>query len=57
MMGNRQELFKQETVKASNVGGTLARLSRYFAPYWYMVLLALAVIILSNWMNVITPIL
>jgi ATP-binding cassette subfamily B protein len=55
MMGNRQELFKQETVKASNVGGTLARLSRYFAPYWYMVLLALAVIILSNWMNVTTP--
>ena len=55
MMGNRQELFKQETVKASNVGGTLARLVRYFTPYWYMVLFALAVMITSTWMNVTTP--
>jgi len=57
MMGNRQELFKQETVKATNVGGTLARLTRYFAPYWYMVLFALAVMIASTWMNVTTPVL
>jgi len=55
MMGNRQDLFKQETVKASNVRATLARLGRYFAPYWYMVFLALAVIIASTWMNVTTP--
>src|SRR5262245_24321472 len=55
MMGNRQELFKQETVKASNVGVTLARLVRYFAPYWYMVVFALTVMIISNWMTVTTP--
>ena len=57
MMGNRTDLFKQETLKASNVGATLARLSRYFAPYWYMVALALAVMIVSTWMNVTTPVL
>jgi ATP-binding cassette subfamily B protein len=55
MMGNRQELFKQETVIARNVRGTLVRLLRYFAPYWYMVVLALAVMITSTWMTVTTP--
>lgn len=55
MMGNRQELFKQETVIARNVRATLARLLRYFAPYWYMVVLALVVMIASTWMTVTTP--
>src|SRR5262245_46272261 len=57
MMGNRQELFKQETIKASNVGSTLARLVRYFSPYWYMVVFALVVMITSTWLNVTTPVL
>ncbi|MCC7187365.1 MAG: ABC transporter ATP-binding protein [Anaerolineales bacterium] len=54
-MGNRQELFKQETVVARNVRATLVRLLRYFAPYWYMVVLALAVMLTSAWMTVTTP--
>lgn len=57
MMGNRQDLFKQETVVARNVRATLMRLLRYFAPYWYMVVFALAVMIASTWMTVTTPVL
>ncbi len=57
MMGSRQELFKQETVVAQDVRGTLIRLIRYFAPYWYMILFALIVMLASTWMTVTTPLL
>ncbi len=55
MMGNRNELFKQETIKASNLGGTLARLGKYFGKFWYTLTLALLLITISTWTQVITP--
>jgi len=55
MMGNRPDLFKQETLKASNLGGTLARLGGYFGKFWYMLVFALLLITISTWTQVITP--
>jgi ATP-binding cassette subfamily B protein len=55
MMGNRAELFKQETLKASNLSGTLTRLGGYFGRFWYMLLIVLALITISTWTQVITP--
>src|SRR5215813_4163388 len=54
MMMNR-DLFKQETMKAGNLSGTLARLSEYFGKFWYMLLFVLVLISISTWTQVITP--
>jgi ATP-binding cassette, subfamily B, multidrug efflux pump len=54
MMMNR-DLFKQETMKAGNLGGTLARLGEYFGKFWYMLLFVLVLISISTWTQVITP--
>ncbi|HJS19982.1 MAG TPA: ABC transporter ATP-binding protein [Anaerolineales bacterium] len=53
MMG--RDLFKQETLKASNVGATLARLGGYFGKFWYMLVIVLLLIFVSTWTQVITP--
>src|SRR5262245_25067526 len=56
MMFNRGgELFKQETLKASNLNSTLARLGGYFGKFWYMLLVVLALITISTWTQVISP--
>ena len=55
MMGNRGELFKQETLKPKNLSNTLARLGGYFGRFWYMILIVLALITISTWTQVITP--
>ena len=55
MMGNRSELFKQETLKADNVSNTLARLGGYFGKFWYMIIFALLLVTLSTWTQVINP--
>ena len=53
-MMNR-DLFKQETLKANNVGATLARLGGYFRRFWLMLLLVLVLIFVATWTQVITP--
>ena len=54
-MGNRPDLFKQETLKPKNLSNTLARLGGYFSRFWYMLIVVLALITLSTWTQVITP--
>ena len=54
MMMNR-DIFKQETLKATNLGNTLARLGSYFGKFWYTILIVLALITISTWTQVITP--
>ena len=53
-MMNR-DLFKQETLKANNVGSTLARLGGYFRRFWHMLLIVLVLIFVATWTQVITP--
>ena len=55
MMGNRPELFKQETLKPKNLSHTLARLGSYFGRFWYVLIIVLALITISTWTQVITP--
>jgi ATP-binding cassette subfamily B multidrug efflux pump len=59
MMGGGMQqmrgLLSQDSHKAGNVGATLARLGRYFGQYWYMLVLALVLVIISTWAQVTTP--
>ena len=55
MHGRAGGLLNQETIKPRNLGETLARLGRYFAQYWYMILLAVLFVIVSTWTQVTTP--
>src|SRR5215204_5297268 len=54
MMMNR-DIFKQETLKATNLSSTLVRLGSYFGRFWYTILIVLALITISTWTQVITP--
>ncbi|MEJ5222982.1 MAG: ABC transporter ATP-binding protein [Anaerolineales bacterium] len=55
MHGGRNELFKQDALKARNLGGTLARLGRYFGQFWYMLVLAVILVFAATWAQVTTP--
>jgi ATP-binding cassette subfamily B protein len=48
-------LLDQDSRKAGNVGGTLARLGRYFGKFWYMIVLAMLLVVISTWAQVTTP--
>jgi ATP-binding cassette subfamily B protein len=48
-------MMGQETLKPRDLGGTLARFGRYFRPYWLILLLALVLVILATWSQVVTP--
>jgi ATP-binding cassette subfamily B protein len=50
-----RRLMSQENVKPKNVGSTLARFGRYFRPFWGVLVLVLAVIIVSTWTQVSVP--
>lgn len=54
MMMNR-DLFKSDTNKARNLGETLARFGKYFGKFWYVLVLALILIVVSTWTQVTTP--
>lgn len=51
----RMDLLKQETVKPTNVWNTLARFGKYFGRFWYVLLLAVVLIIVSTWTQVMSP--
>ncbi|HMN30096.1 MAG TPA: ABC transporter ATP-binding protein, partial [Caldilineaceae bacterium] len=55
MMGGPQRMLQQETSKPRSVGMTLRRLGRYFAPYWLLLLVALALLVANAWVQVVTP--
>ncbi|HSL30008.1 MAG TPA: ABC transporter ATP-binding protein [Anaerolineales bacterium] len=48
-------MLNRETIKPRNLSETLTRLGRYFAQYWYMILLAVLFVVVSTWTQVITP--
>lgn len=51
----RTDLLKQETVKPRNVANTLARFGQYFGKFWYVLLIALVLILVSTWTQVTSP--
>lgn len=48
-------MLQQETSKPKSLGSTLGRLARLFAPYWYVLVIVLALILGSAYVNVRTP--
>jgi hypothetical protein len=38
-----------------NLGQTLLRFGSYFKPYWLMLLLIVVLVLVSTWMQVVTP--
>ncbi len=48
-------MLNQETLKPRRVSETLARLGRYFAPFWPMLFLALTFVVIATWTQVTTP--
>lgn len=55
MMGGRHELFKQDALKARDLGGTLTRLGGYFGRFWYMLALSVLLVVAATWTQVTTP--
>ena len=58
MFGNQEQMrriMSQEMLKPKNLGETLVRFGNYFKPYWYMLVLAMFLVITSTWMQVTSP--
>jgi ATP-binding cassette, subfamily B, multidrug efflux pump len=50
-----RDLMGRETLKPKNTGSTLARFGHYFRHYWLVLLVVVAIVIVSTWMQVTTP--
>ncbi len=55
MFGNPRFLLDRETLKPKRTSETLARLARYFAPWWPALLLTALLITVSTWAQVVQP--
>src|SRR5512138_1698114 len=55
MHGGPTDLLRQEVLKPRNLGETLGRLGSYFGRFWYMILLAVAFVVIATWTQVTTP--
>src|SRR5215204_92700 len=57
MFGSWRGMLDQETTKPKSTRETLWRLARYFRPYWIVLIVVLALMILNAWVQVIGPVL
>ncbi|HAV76404.1 MAG TPA: ABC transporter ATP-binding protein [Anaerolineae bacterium] len=48
-------MLNQETIKPRALSETLTRLGGYFGQYWYMIVLAVLLVVVSTWTQVTTP--
>src|SRR3990170_4196488 len=57
MMGGHgpRAMMERETSKPKNVGETLKRFGSYFRPFWPVLLLAVALVVISTWTQVTAP--
>src|SRR5687768_5423141 len=55
MLDMQRRMLEQEADKAQNIGVTLARFGGYFKKYWAGVLATVALVVLSTWMQVVSP--
>src|SRR5262245_46002839 len=55
MMGGPLSLLRQETLKPQRVSVTLARLGRYFRPYWLVLIAVAALVVIGTYAQVLTP--
>lgn len=50
-----RRIMSQENIKPRNVGETLIRFGHYFKPYWLMLALAVLLIVIATWAQVVGP--
>ena len=55
MLDMQRRMLEQEADKAQNISVTLARFGAYFRKYWVGVLATVALVVLSTWMQVVSP--
>jgi ATP-binding cassette, subfamily B, multidrug efflux pump len=55
MLDMQRRMLEQEADKAQNVSVTLARFGGYFKRYWIGVLATVMLVVLSTWMQVVSP--
>lgn len=55
MFGNPRFLLDRETLKPKRTSETLGRLAKRFAPWWPALLVTAAFMIISTWVQVLTP--
>ncbi len=55
MFGGPSQMFRQETSKPKKTGETLRRFSKYLAPWWLALTLALIFVVISTWAQVTNP--
>jgi ATP-binding cassette subfamily B protein len=55
MFGNPRALLDQESLKPKRTSETLARLSKYFGPFWYAMLAAVMLVVIATWAQVTSP--
>jgi ATP-binding cassette subfamily B protein len=55
MFGNPRFLLDRDTLKPKRISETLGRLARHFAPWWPVLLLTAIFMIISTWVQVLTP--
>jgi ATP-binding cassette subfamily B protein len=48
-------MLRQEVLKPRNLGETLGRLGNYFGRFWYMIALAVLLVVVATWTQVTTP--
>lgn len=48
-------LMQGETIRASNMGETLARFGKYFTSHWIWVVIALTLVVITTWTQVVSP--
>lgn len=53
--GPPRHLLAQETSKPKRASETLARLGRYFGPWWPVLTLTVLLVVVSTWAQVTTP--
>ncbi|MDZ4770711.1 MAG: ABC transporter ATP-binding protein [Chloroflexota bacterium] len=54
-MDGGRRMFEQESSKAANIGATLSRFAGYFSKTWVGVAIALILIMIQTWTQVIAP--
>lgn len=55
MLDMQRRLLEQESSKAQNISVTLARFGTYFRKYWFGLLITLILMLVSTWVQVISP--
>jgi ATP-binding cassette subfamily B protein len=54
-MDGGRRILERDALKPKNLSDTMRRFGRYFRPYWFSVVLAMAFIAANTWTQVVTP--